>query len=156
MDIKSAYNKVQKKYSLPSYEELDHEFEFLYVNPIMELPPSLRFMRRRINDKIYVICNMIQAIIQPNPSSFVNMQEASMFSKEDKEQLSELLKECMQRERKSLLLDMDHDEKKDAEFIKESYTFWKKKKKEIVAFTQKLEESWTKEETKGKNKHYFG
>jgi len=156
MDIKTAYAQVQHKYKLPPYETLNSEFELLYASPVIEITYPLRFIRRRINDKIYWICNMIQSIMQPNPSSLVNMHEASAFSKEDKEHLSTLLKDLMRLERTSFVIDIKHSEQGDATFIKDAFSLWKEKKKDITAFANKLVESWTLEEKKQKKDHYFG
>jgi len=158
MDIKKEYEALAKKYKLPDYEDLDREFELLYVMDIKEIKYVLRFIRRRINDKVAWACTMIQSILQPNPGSLVNLQESNCFnSKDDKQKLFNLLREMMQVERKSLLLDIKSDEKGDAVFINESYKQWSSFKNEISWIAEKMHKHWsTVQEEKKERDRYFG
>ena len=156
-DVKKEYESLRKKYDLPDYDKLDNEFEFLYIGEIKEIRFPLRFIRRRINDKIALICNMVQTLLQPNPGSIINLQESSFLSKEDKLRYTQLLKDLMETERTSLRLDFDFDERKDANFIKEAFKKWNEYKQEIVKLTDKLIEGWKKLEIKKEQKdRYFG
>ena len=154
-DVKKEYEKYQKKHNLPSYDELDKEFELLYIGDIKEIKFTLRFVRRRINDKISAACNMLQSLLQPNPSSFINLQESSFFSKEEKMAYSALLRDLMQIERVSLVLDFSSDDKKEAEFIKGVYKKWLEWKEEILKITKKLVEGWKNLEIKEEKKEQY-
>jgi hypothetical protein len=155
--IKSQYPPLAQKYKLPSYEELDQEFELLYIREVCEIARPLSFIRRRINDKIGWVCNMLQALLQPNPSSLVNMKEASFLTREEKEQCQKLLKELMSLERYSLSLDVETSEQNDAEYIKTGITSWKAAKPIIRAITQHLHQGWKQETKREKNiQNYTG
>ncbi len=157
MDIKKEYQTLEKKYKLPDYEELDREFELLYVMDIKEIKYVLRFIRRRINDKVAWACTMVQSILQPNPGSLVNLQESNCFARDDKQRLFNLLKEMMQLERKSLLLDINPDEKNDAAFINESYKHWSSFKNEVAWAAEKMHKHWSMVQEERKERgHYFG
>lgn len=157
IDVKKEYESLKRRYHLPNYEDLDKEFEFLYIGEIKEIKFPLRFIRRRINDKIALICNMVQTLLQPNPSSMINLKESSFLSKEDKMKYSELLRDLMQAERTSLVLDFDFNEKKDAEFINKNYKKFLEVKGDIIKLTQKLVDGWKNIESKRESKdHYFG
>jgi len=155
INLKKEYEKYQNKYSLPDYDGIDDEFELLYITDIAEIKFPLRFMRRRMNDKLVWICNIIQSIIQPNPSSIINLEESNFFSKENKIHLSNILRELMQIERRSLALDINQNEKEDAELIKEIYKVYKKLKPDINKISEKMLECW-KTERKLEKGHYFG
>ena len=156
-DLKKEYESLKKKYNLPDYDGLDNEFELLYVGEIKEIKFPLRFIRRRINDKIAMVCNMIQTLLQPNPGSVINLQEASFLDKEEKNKYSELLKNLMIIERTSLALDLNFDENGDAEFIKDNYKGWLEAKDDIMKLTDKLIDGWKKLEIKKEQRnHYFG
>lgn len=157
MDIKKEYQTLAKKYKLPDYEALDKEFELLYVMDVKEIKYVLRFIRRRINDKVAWACSMIQSILQPNPGSLVNLQESSCFSKDDKQKLYTMLRSLMQLERQSLLLDINLDEKGDAGFIGDSFKQWNSFKKNISWIAEKMYEHWkTVREEKKERDQYFG
>jgi hypothetical protein len=149
-NLKIIYPPLAQKYKLPSYSELNEEFELLYVREICEIIRPLSFVRRRINDKIGWVCNMLQALMQPNPSSLVNMKEASFLTREEKESSQKLLKELMSLERYSLSLDIETTEQKDADFIKTCLASWKAAKPIIQGITLHLHQGW-KQETKKEN-----
>ena len=160
MEIKAEYDKLAKKYNLPSYENLDSEFELMYITNIVEIKYVLRFIRRRMNDKVAWCCNMIQTLLQPNPGSLINLQESSFLSGDDKKKISNILKNLMQNERASLSLDIENNEKADAEYIKNSFNKWIKIKPELIGMAKKLKEGWgsvdVNKETKSAKDHYFG
>ncbi len=153
--LKKAYESYVKKYDLPSYEELDSEFELLYVPSITEIKFPLRFIRRRLTDKVAWMVNMLQTILQPNPSSLVSLQESNFFDNGSKRKIAEFLRELMKLERESLMIEIIPDEKRDADFIKDFYSKWKDIKNQVADVSKKLRDGWTQEKKSEKN-HYFG
>ena len=156
MNFKEDYEQFRKKYKLPSYEDLDQEFELLYVTKLEEIKFPLRFIRRRMTDKIVWFCNMLQNIIQPNPSSLISLEESKFFSEEDRTKVVILLRELMHLERHSLSLDINNNEKEEVEFINELFGKWNNIKKEVSNLAEKLRKSWKEELKKKEKEHYFG
>ena len=156
MNLKEEYEKIRKNNKLPSYEDLDKEFELLYVTKLEEIKFPLRFIRRRMNDKLAWFCNMLQNIIQPNPGSIIGLEESKFFSNEDKEKMIKLLKELMYIERESLVLDIIYDEKKDVEYINNVFSKWENIRKEISHFSEILKKGWKAEIKKESKEQYFG
>ena len=108
-----------------------------------------------------MICALIQGILQPNPSSFINLQESSYYKTEEKKDMQKLLKKLMVFERTSLVLDTTLDEKQDAAFIKDSHAYWKSQREALIIIFTTLKEGWEEEEKEGAhqektNEHYFG
>ncbi len=157
-NLKERYSKLSSQFSLPSYDELNLEFELLYVKELFEINRPLVFIRRRISDKIGWTCAMLQGIIQPNPGSMLSMEESSFFTKEEKQNtLIKLLKELMYYTRKSMDLDIGSTDKEEAEFIKESFKKWAGFKPRVKEVSKHLKESWKKEKTSKKvNNSYLG
>tara|TARA_Y100000310_G_scaffold337122_1_gene423364 strand:- start:4852 stop:5328 length:477 start_codon:yes stop_codon:yes gene_type:complete len=156
-NLKKRYEELSKKYNLPSYDELDKEFEILYIREVFEISKPLAYVRRRLSDKLGGVCGMLQSLIQPNPNSSVSIEESSFFSKDEKQKLVKLLKELMYYERLSVHLDVNSEEEKDAEFIKEASEKWNEVKPKVESITGKLKDGWQKEvKAKAKNHHYMG
>lgn len=155
MELRKKYNELQKKYGLPSYDGLDSDFELLYVSPITEINFPLRFIRRRINDKLAFFCSMLQGVLQPNPSSLIALQESKFLDEDDSKKVRKLLKEMMFMERQSLLFDINHSEKDEAELIKDVFKKWPGIKKQVHEIFSKIKENW-KKEIKKKEESYFG
>jgi hypothetical protein len=157
-NIKESYKKLSEKHNLPSFEELDNEFELLYTREIFEISHPLSFVRRRMFDKISSISGTIHEILQPNPSSIVGLQESSFFSKEEKkENLTNLFKELMVLLRSTASLEIELTEEGEAESIRETLKKWKEIKPQLIKIAAKLRDGWKKETTSTKKDHnYFG
>ncbi len=160
-NFKEKYKILREKYNLPSYEELDKNFEILNSKPVVEVSFPLAVVRRRMCEKLSWISSGIQNIIQPNPSSLVCIEESSFFTKEEKkERLIKLLKELMYLIRKSIDLDIDNSEEKDAEYISETFNKWNELKHKIKEFSKKMKDGWKKEVKVSKkpktNHNYLG
>ena len=156
IEIKKEYEQLRKKHNLPSYEELDNEFELLYFSPVIEVNYVLRFIRRRITDKLKGFVNFFHGIINPNPSNLISLQESKFIPQEEKEKISELINEIMVLDSKSILLDLEQSEKNDAEFIKEALKRWSKMKKTITNYVSKIKEGWESDIKEEEKSHYFG
>ena len=156
-NLKERYSKLSNEFSLPSYEELNNEFELLYIKELFEINRPLVFIRRRIIDKLGWVGAMLQGIIQPNPGSLLSMEESSFFTKEEKDDLIKTLKDLMFYTRKSINLDLESKDVEEAEFIKESLKKWAELKPRIKEVSLQLKNGWKKEKVSKKvNNNYMG
>ncbi|HLD13033.1 MAG TPA: hypothetical protein VJB87_05605 [Candidatus Nanoarchaeia archaeon] len=151
--IHQAYQKAEKKHKLPSWNAINGEFELSALE--LEDLPFLKQVRRAIAEKMGSYATLLESYIQPNPGSFINLEETKFFNEEDLQLIYELLKELMYLERSSTHLDFTSEEKDDAAYINESYTAWKKMKKDLEKVMTNLKKGW-REELKKSKYHYFG
>lgn len=151
-NLKQEYSNL--KYKLPKFDDLDYEFEISLAN-IKNKEFLLRNIRRRINDKIILFCRIIENLIYPNQNNLITMFELKSFSEEEKDNMLKLYKRLMKFERKSLILDVNPDDKEDFEYINNVYRLWKEFKDEILKITEKMERSWGIEDKPLKDV-YFG
>ena len=154
-DLKKRYNEIAKKKNLPSWEELDSEYELGHIGPIMEVSFPLRFVRRRIGDRFAWAANFLQGLLQPNPSSVVSMQESKFFTELDRKKVVELLKGLMHLERINLSLDIANNDEDSVKWIKDAHKKWVESKKDLTNLTEKMKTGW-KEEVKAGKGAYFG
>lgn len=158
MDIEKEYNVLKTKYNLPPFKFLKDNFEILYNFNTEYIPKedTLIFIRRRINDKLVWICNFLQSIIMPNPSSLINIHEEKFYSKEDKEKILNTLQRLMKLERETLLLDINlKNEKENVLFIKKITKEWPDLLKELSKYADILHKGWLKTEKEDFH-NYFG
>lgn len=156
MDLRVEYEKLNKKYDLPGYNELDEEFELLYFQPVIEIKYPLRFIRRRIVDKFSGFVNYFQNIINPVNASIIFMEESGFLTDEEKKELAIFIKNMIILERESLILDIELDERRDAKFIKEASLKWKEYKLKLLEYAFKIKKEWEKGTTSEEENHYFG
>lgn len=151
-NLKVEYNKLGHK--LPTFEEIDREFELSNAN-IKNKSFLIRNIRRRINDKVIFYCKIIEGLIYSNANNITSIFEIKSFNEKEKEKISKLYKRLMEFERESLILDVNPNEKKDSEFINNLFKEWKTFKQEMAEITKKMKDSWHLEE-KEKKDNYFG
>jgi hypothetical protein len=141
------YDQLQQEYSLPTLDELNFEFEVKDIiaekNAGTTFP--LRYIRRIIVNVLSSWTSHLHNFLMPNPQSAIHVHESKHFTDEDKVQINQLITKIMLFNRLSAKLDLVHDEKKDAEFIKSIYTEWADIKKFIIEFADTTIQSWEKD-----------
>ena len=116
---KEKYEKIRKKYSLPSLEELNKNFG---VELNIE-EPFLSKIVEKIMDEINNNSRMIESIIFVNQSSPISdIYQRNMV--EDKDELFELYKELMKMYWEAKKIRIKSEEKEMAEFTKKMYKKW--------------------------------
>src|SRR3989344_6848626 len=108
-----------------------------------------------MNDRLAMFANGLQNIISPATTSMISMHESKFFSEDDKECIIDIMKQIMQIERHSLLLDITSSEKEDAEWITFAYRKWMELKEHLKRFVEIIRDGWHKEE-QDSNQTYFG
>lgn len=151
-DIKEAYEKISKKYSLPGFEKLDNEFEISFIDKEAFL---IRSIRRKMNEKVIFFCRIIEGVLFPQGASYISAVESKALTDEEKQNILEVYKKLMGYERRSLMLDTDSDDEKDARYIKSLYKEWPEFKKVVGEFVKKLEKAW-KQEEESPSEGFFG
>lgn len=151
-DIKKEYSKLQKKYKLPNFEELDKNFEVSSIENAKLLHVNIR---KKIAEKIQGFCEVLEGLLHPN-TDLTSIYEDKFFSDKEKGKMFDLYKKLMVLARSALELSIEADEKEDAEFIKNINQEWKSIKEEFYKVANKLKESWEKETEAESKLEYLG
>lgn len=152
-NLEKEYGKLKSKFSLPSYKDLNNEFE---LSVLSEGDFLLRSMRRKMCEKIEDFCNILEGFIHPHSASLANFYELKFVDDDEKEKISRIFKKFMILRRKNLRFDLEPKEKDEAKFINEIYKEWLVTKKELLNLVNIIEDGWTKEEETKTNEGYFG
>jgi hypothetical protein len=151
-NIEGSYSKLKEEFKLPKFQELNSEFELEFIDKEQFL---LRSIRRRMNEKVIFFCRIIETVIFPQAASYINVVENKVFTEEEKQKYLKLYREFMEFERRSLRVDAQSSDDKDAKYIKDLFKIWPRFKKETESFIHKLEKAW-KEEEKVTTEGFFG
>jgi len=152
--LKQEYKKIQEKYNLPSFEELNEDFNIEKASEI-EVELLIREIRRFMADKLSTYMRFIEAILNPvNVQMFIYSLIKSLETQE-KEKLTEIYKKLSKKELKLIELDLKYSEEKEALFIRESYLMWQEMKKDLLEIFEKINNNWDNK-VESKNKDYFG
>ena len=150
--VKKTYETLRKKYKLPTYEELDSEFE---VSEIEDEKFSLREVRKKVVEKLSDTTALVEQTLQPD-TNLADLYESRVLDEAEKKRVFEVYKKLMAAIRRSSELALESDEKADAQFIKSFCADWKKIKPEVLEFIRKLRESWEKDTDEGESAGYMG
>ena len=152
--LKSDYEKLRTKYKLPTFNELNIEFEIEKLQE-RETDFLLRQTRRAMVEKVAVVIRFLEIIVNPaeGQAPLYIYSVLKNVSPEMRKVIERVYKELTIIELASLSLDIDYDEKNEVKFINEISGKWPRIKKDLKDITNKLGVVWTHEKM---HEGYFG
>ena len=152
-ELIKKYNQLKEKYNLPEFSELNETFDIEEIDSETEL--ILRKIRKNIGEKMANYSRFTEIILNPSNAPIFFFKILKKLDNADKDSLSKIYEILGNYELKSLSLDIDYNEKNEAEFIKESYNIFNKNiKNELLKIIEKLNSP--EENSQKINGSYFG
>lgn len=151
--IEKEYTELSKKFKLPKFNEIDSEFE---ISSLENERFLIKNILNKILEKLEFYTDLLGNIIHPNDSSFSNMYEIRFFSDEEKDFVYGIFKKMMKAHRDIIILILENDGSKSAEFLNEFLKGWKGIKNDLTACIRKMRDSWENETTIKEDLGYFG
>lgn len=139
MTVRDNYEVVRKKYNLPSFNEVDQEFE---IAAIEEEQNVLREIRHKVQDRLEFGIGILDTVCQPDSNNVRSMMEASFFNDTEKRKAFELSQKIAGLWRSLTEAELLNEEKSDAEFIKLAIKEWHAMKEHLLVYVRKMRESW--------------
>jgi hypothetical protein len=121
--FKKQYAPLRKKYRLPSFEELNRDFEIEKIQD-RETDFLLREVRKGVGEKVGAFLRFFEAVLNPAVAPAFIMSALKNFSSSDKEAIKETYQSLVELELKSIKLDIDYNEKAEAQFILQTVKVW--------------------------------
>ena len=141
--IKDKYEILAKKHGLQSWDEIDKEFELLYVNQIWEIRNPLSFVVNRIGDRLSNRVDNLHSVFNPPQHNMILIKEHSFLDDEEKKTAIKLMTQIMTALVDYRLVDNKSD-KNLADALNYRLEIWKKTKKPYAKLIKRLEEGWKK------------
>ncbi len=151
--IDLEYEKLKNKYKLPDFKELNEDFDVKKVEFNSET--FLRDIRKAMVLKFTSTLQFIELLLNPTNGSMFHLFLVKGINGTEKEILDKLFESLGIIEIDSFSLDVDYDEKKEAEFINSSLSLWNEMKPKLNSIISSLKQNWRKT-TGRKEKSYFG
>ena len=152
INIEKEYKSL--KYKLPDFKKLDNEFEISTIQGIDNNKFLLRFIRRKMNEKIIFFCRIIERILYPSQPNIITMVESKAFTEEEKQSISEFYKKLMHYEKESINLDVDENESLTVKYINDVEKIWPEVKKQVLEMTKKMQNSWSEKEIQTESSYF--
>lgn len=153
-NLKKDYSELAKKYNLPSFKQLNEEFDIEKVQEI-ETETLLREIRKVIMDKILNYLRFVEMFLNPTTAPLFFLSIMKNLDSSDKKILEELYEKLGKMEVKVIAVDNEYSEKSEAEFIRLVFSEWQDVKEGIKKISGSLEKCWDKKCEK-KVKSYLG
>ncbi len=152
--LKKNFEILKKEHNLPDFEKLNEDF---YIEKIADSETEIliREIRKFIGDKMMNYMRFIENLLNPVNVPMFIFSIVKLLDAEEKKALSEIYKELMKKEIEFIELDLEFNEKKEVEFVKDAYEFWQGIKKDMLKVIDKINKKW--DNKFGVNdKGYFG
>lgn len=149
-NIKKSFNNL--KYNLPQFEELEENFD---LDKLIDRNPKfiLQNIRRIMLEKFSSYSQLFEALLNPTSSSRLLHNILRKTNLEQKNKIKEYCDDLIKYQFDSIKLETIYDEKKEAEFLKESFTFWMNLKKDIMKLFNSIDLSL--EDVKNTNQNNY-
>ena len=151
--LKEEYSKIQEKYGLPNFSKLNEDFR-IEKTAQTETDFLVREIRESMGETLENFLRFVEAILNPVNVPMFLFPIIKSLNVEEKNKLSEIYKKLSKLEIDSMKL-IDYSEKKEAEFIKNSYKIWQEIKKDFVKLIEAVENK-TEAKVEKSEKGYFG
>ncbi len=152
-ELKSEYDTMAKKYSLPKFESLNEDFNVEKIKK--ETAYILRTVRRAMMDRVASYLGFIEALAHPVNAPPFMLVYIKSIDEEDKNNIESIYKEINDINLSTFILEIDYSEKAEAEAIKSIYERWGKVKQKFKKIFSGMQKSWNAISEK-KEKTYFG
>jgi len=153
-ELKKDYLVLQKKYNLPSFRELNEEFDVEKVAE-HETDCLLREIRKAVMDKALAYLRFIEMLLNPSNAPIFFFALVKGLTHQDKRFLERIYKKLGGFEIDVIELDCSYSEKSEAEFIKKLVKEWKDIREEMLKFVEVLRRNWDQKSGKS-DKGYLG
>lgn len=152
-DIRGEYDQFKKKYDLPEFTKLNEVFD---IEELVECETEfiLRKIRKIISEKIAGYLRFFETILNPSNAPIFFFKVIKKLDNSDRENLTRIYERLGNIEIELVRLDLDYNEKKEADFIKDIFKTFSEIKGDVLGIIDKmLDNSESKKEDKSS---YFG
>jgi hypothetical protein len=147
--LKKSYSAYEKKYKLPSFKELNENFEIEKIERQSEILP--RVVRVVMMEKIMATQRFVESLLAPQQAPRMLYKYIKSMSQEDKKQLDKFYDSFASLMLKSLSLDVEYKEDKECAIIKEIFLVWTSSKKALHEIIEHIQNPKDLEQKKDKS-----
>jgi hypothetical protein len=132
------YCKGLKKEGLPSFEEMDSEFDISEI----EQGNFARKISEKIAEKIKRFRELLEEYMHADGSSVAALNEIREMDDSDKDRISSSYKELILIDRNFMQVDLENNEEGFLQFIVNTIKAWNEVKPKLIEIIGKAKDSW--------------
>ena len=134
--LKKDYGVLAKKYKLPSFVELNSDFDIEKVSADSDV--LLRGIRKQILEKIVATLQFLELLLNPVNAPRIYLSFVKQMNAEDRKNIDKVYEGLGQISLNSIVLELSYDEKKEAVMISEMNKDWNKVKPDLSKLLQRV------------------
>ncbi|MAG38183.1 hypothetical protein CMI45_02245 [Candidatus Pacearchaeota archaeon] len=150
-ELEEEYAKYEKKYKLPSFKELNNDFEIDKLDKISG--NFVKSIRKTMMDKIVNTLGFLEMMLNPMNAPRMYAVYLNTMGQDDRNKINKMYGVLAGLIVDSLDLEIEYDEKEESEVIKKIFGSWKDIKGDLK---QILKNMRNPKEFQKKEKNYFG
>ena|SRR3989338_4645019 len=151
-ELKKEYEKLGRKYKLPSFSALNEDFEIDKID--RETDCLLRLIRKIVMEKIVNSISFLDMILNPINAPRIYMGYLKSLNGDDKVKIDKIYDALSELSLYSLDLEIDYSEKDEAELIAKICRVWNSMKPNFRAILTSMKRPAVP--SNKKEKSYFG
>jgi len=150
-DLKKDYSELEKKYKLPSFDEINDNFEIEKMDRKSDV--LLKIIRKVMMDKVINIMNFLEMFLNPMNAPRMYHGYLKAMAESDKKVVEGIYGQLADLIFISLERDIKYDVAKEAEVVKKIIDVWSKVSVDLDGLIIKMKNPG---ESVKKEKSYFG
>lgn len=135
-DFKVEYAKLQKKYSLPSFNDLNNDFEIDKLDKDTDF--LLRDIRKKMLEKIVNSIGFLEMLVNPMNAPRMYIPYIKSMTSEDKDLIDKMYGVFADISLMSLELEIEDTEKKEVELINHMVKTWNSFRSDFYSLVVKM------------------
>ncbi|MEK6800296.1 MAG: hypothetical protein AABY05_00015 [Nanoarchaeota archaeon] len=151
-DMKKEYEVLAKKYSLPSFKQINEDFEIEKLE--RESETLLRSIRKVMMEKIVNSLGFLEMLMNPMNAPRMYINFVNNVSQEDKKRMDKMYSDLGDISVLALSREIDYDERGEAVLVKKISDAWFSLKKDFREILNKIGQP--NNNTVKRERSYFG
>lgn len=153
-DFKKIYDELKKKYSLPSFEDMNSNFDIGKIK--RDSGNLIRDIRRMMVEKIVYYIRLVEVMVNPSQASPIMLMLLKEINSEDRKTIDSVLNSFVELEIEAHKLDVISKDVEEAKLVSKIYSTWDKKREEVLSLIKILERNLGKKpQIQAKKGNYF-
>lgn len=153
--FKKDYEVLRAKHGLPEFNKMNEDFQIEKISE-NETDILIREVRKFVGDKIVNYMRFVESLLNPVNAPMFTLSLVKLLGAEERSKLQGIYKDLMRKEVSFIERDIQFDEVKEAEFIRDSFKLWQEIKKDLALVMGEVDRKWDEEKIAIDSNGYFG
>jgi len=150
-ELKKIYGELEKKYKLPSFAEMNNDFDIDKIE--MERENLLKAIRKVMLDKVFNIIGFFDMILNPVNAPMMYHSFIKSITTEDKKLIDKVYGKLGDLILDSFVLEVKYSEEDEVKAIKNTFSTWDSLRPDLKKLFERIRKPTSLSK---KEKSYFG